>query len=69
MINENLTDYKDKIACYWRKSKKASLIEKCYSRDGAVHIATKDGYRNKATNVFYMNQLLDLFSGFNRKFH
>ena len=63
-INENLTNYNNKIAFYCRKLKKASLVEKCYSRDGVVHIATRDGLRDKATKVFHMNQLLELFPDF-----
>ena len=60
-INVNLTDHNNKIAFYCRKLKKASLVEKCYSIDGVVHIITKDGWRDKATNGFHMNQLLELF--------
>ena len=43
-INENLTNYNNKIAFYCRKLKKASLVEKCYSRDWVVHIVTRDGW-------------------------
>ena len=40
-INENLIDYNNKIAFCYRKLKETSLVEKCYSRDGVVHIVTK----------------------------
>ena len=63
-INENLTNYNNKIAFYCRNLKKASLVEKCYSRDGEVHIMTRDGWWDKATKVFHMNQLLELFPDF-----
>ena len=58
-IIENLANYNNKIAFYCRKLKKA--FGKCYSRDGVVHIATRDGWRDKTTKVFHMNQLLELF--------
>ena len=63
-MKENLTNYNNKIALYCRKLKKASLVEKCYSRDGEVHIMTRDGWWDKATKVFHMNQLLELFPDF-----
>ena len=63
-INENLTNYNSKKAFYCRKLKKASLVEKCYCRGGVVHIVTRDGWRDKATKVFHMNQLLELFPDF-----
>ena len=63
-IGENLTNYNNKIAFHCRKLNKASLVEKCYSRDGVVHIVTKDGWRDKATKVLHMNQLLELFPEF-----
>ena len=63
-ISENLTNYNNKIAFYYRKLTKASLVEKCYSSNGVVHIVTKDEWRDKATKVLHMNQLLELFSEF-----
>ena len=63
-MNENLTNYNSKIVCYCRKLKKASTVEKCYSRDRVVHIATRNGSRNKATKVFHINHLLKLFPNF-----
>ena len=63
-INENLIDYNNKIAFYCRKLKKVSFVEKCYFRDGVVHIVTRDGWRDKAAKVFDMNQLLELYSDF-----
>ena len=56
--------YYKKIAFCCRKSKNTSLFEKCYSRAGVVHIVTKDEWRDKAINVFHMNQLLELFPDF-----
>ena len=58
------TNYNYKIAFYCRKLKKASLFEKCYSRDEVVYIVTKGEWRDKATNILHMNQLLELFSDF-----
>ena len=63
-VNENLTSYTNKIAFYCRKLKKASQVEKCYPRDGVVCIVTRDGWRDKATKVFHMNQLLELVPDF-----
>ena len=63
-INENLTDYNNKIAFYCKKLKQAPLVEKHYSRDGVVHIVTNDGWRDKVTKVIHMNQLLELFPDF-----
>ena len=63
-ISENLTNYNNKIAFYYRKLTKASLVEKCYSSNGVVHFVTKDKWRDKATKVLHMNQLLELFPDF-----
>ena len=63
-INENLKNFNNKIAFYCRKWKKASLAEKCYSRDGVIDIVTGDGWRDKAAKAFHMNQLLELFPDF-----
>ena len=63
-ISENLTNYNNKIAFYYRKLTKASLVEKCYSSNGVVHNVTKYEWRDKATKVLHMNQLLELFSDF-----
>ena len=52
-MKENRTNYNNKIALYCRKLKKASLVEKCYSRDGLVHNVTGDGWRDKATSLSY----------------
>ena len=58
------SSYNNKIAFCCKKLKKASLVEKCYSKDRGVHIVTKDGWRDKATKVFHMNQLLEVFPDF-----
>ena len=60
-ISENLTNYNNKIAFYYRKLTKASLVEKCYSSNGVVHNVTKDEWRDKATKVLHMNQIFGLF--------
>ena len=49
---------------FFVRVKKASLVEKCYSRDGIAHIVTRDRWRDNATKVFHTNQLLELFRDF-----
>lgn len=55
LTNENPTDYNNKVIPHCMKIKKESFVEKCYSRDEVVHIAAKDGWRNRALKVFHVN--------------
>ena len=52
-INENLTRANSKIAFHSRSLKRNLLIDKCYTKDGVVHI-----------KVFHLNTLMDLFPNF-----
>ena len=63
-INENLTRANSKIAYHSRKLKRSSLIEKCYTREGVVHIVCNDLQNGKVIKVLHLNTLLNLFPNF-----
>ena len=63
-INENLTYSNGKIAFHSRNLKRNSLIEKCYTRDGVVHISGGELENGKVIKILHLNTLLDLFPNF-----
>ena len=63
-INENLTHANNKIAFHSRSLKRNSLIDKCYTKDGVLHIACPDLQNGKVIKVFHLNTLMDLFPNF-----
>ena len=63
-INENLTRANSKIAFHSRRLKRNSLIDKCYTKDGVVHIVCPDLQNRKVIKVFHLNTLMDLFPNF-----
>lgn len=64
-IYENLTRANSKIAFHSRNLKRSSLIEKCYTKDGIVHIAGGDLENGKVIKIRHLITLLDLFPNFN----
>ena len=60
-INENLTRANSKIAFHSRSLKRNSLIDKCYTKDGVVHIVCPDLQNGEVIKVFHLNTLMDLF--------
>lgn len=63
-INENLSRANSKIAYYSRSLKRSSLIEKCFTKDGVVHISSPDVQNGKLIKVLHLNGLVDLFPNF-----
>ena len=63
-INENLTRANSKIEFHSRNLKRNSLIEKCYTKDRVVHIASPDLQNGKVIKVLHLNTLMDLFPDF-----
>ena len=63
-INKNFTHANSKIAFHSRSLKRNSLINKCYMKDGVVHIVCPDLQNGKVIKVFHLNTLLDLFPNF-----
>ena len=63
-MNENLTPMNNKIAFYCRKFKRNGQIDKTYSRDGVIHIATGNIRDVKSNKILYMSMLLDTFPDF-----
>ena len=53
------TNYNNKIAFYCRKLKKASLFEKCYSRNGVVHLVTKNSTGDAIFNAPLVKKLME----------
>ena len=60
-INENLTPMNNMIAFHCRKLKRNGQIDKTYSRDGAIHIASSNIRDGKVIKMLYMSMLLDIF--------
>ena len=54
----------NKIAFYCRKFKRNGQIDKTYSRDGVIHIATGNIRDVKSNKILYMSMLLDTFPDF-----
>ena len=63
-INENLTRANSKTAFHSRSLERNSLIDKCYTEDGVVHIVCPDLQNGKVIKVFHLNTLMDLFPNF-----
>ena len=63
-INENLTRANSKFAFHSRSLKRNSLIDKCYTKDGVVHIVCPDLQNGKVIKAFHLNTLMDLFPNF-----
>lgn len=63
-INENLTRSNGKIAFHSRNLKRSSKIEKCYTKDGVVHIAGGQLENGKVMKILHLNTLLELFPEF-----
>ena len=64
-INENLTHKNNKIAFHCGELKRNSRIDKTYSRDSIVQIASKDIKNGKKIKIMHMNTLHDRFRDFN----
>ena len=54
----------NKIAFYCRKFKRNGQVDKTYSRDGVIHIATGNIRDVKSNKILYMSMLLDTFPDF-----
>ena len=54
----------NKIAFYCRKFKRNGQIDKTYSRDGVIHIATGNIRDVKSNKILHMSMLLDTFPDF-----
>ena len=63
-INENLTPMNNKIAFHCRKLKRNGQIDKTYSRDGVIHIASSNIRDGKVIKILHMSMLLDIFPDF-----
>ena len=61
-IKENLTNYNSKLLYYCRKLRRASLINKEYTRDGIVNIVKS--LHDKPIRVLHANELINLFPNF-----
>ena len=59
-----MTRANSKIAFHSRRLKRNSLIDKCYTKDGVVHIVCPDLQNGKVIKVFHLNTLMDLFPNF-----
>ena len=63
-INQNLTPMNNKIAFHCRKLKRNGQIDKTYSRDGVIHIASSNIRDGKVIKILHMSMLLDIFPDF-----
>ena len=63
-INDNLTPMNNKIAFHRRKLKHNGQIDKTYSRDGVIHIASSNIRDGKVIKILRMSMLLDIFPDF-----
>ena len=63
-INENLTPRNNKIAFHCRKLKRNGQINKTYSRDEVMHIASSNIRDRKVIEILYTSVLLDIFPDF-----
>ena len=61
-INENLTAKNNEIAFLGRKLKRSGHLNKRYTIDGTVHISSPKIHRGKVLNIYYINNLFNLFS-------
>ena len=59
--NENLTPMNNKIPFHCRKLKRNGQINKTYSRDGVIHIASSNIRNGKVIKILQMSILLDIF--------
>ena len=60
-INENLTSKNNEIVYFGRKLKRSGHLNKIYIRDGTVHISSPKIHRGKVLNIYYINDLFNLF--------
>ena len=63
-INENLTPMNSKIVFHCRKLKSNGQIDKTYSRDGVIHIASSNIRDGKLIKLLHMSMLLDTLPDF-----
>ena len=63
-IHENLTPMNNKIAFHCRKLKSNGLIDKIHSRDGVIHITSRNIKDGKVIKILHMSMLLDIFPDF-----
>ena len=63
-INENLTPMNNKIVFHCRELKSNGQIDKTYSRDGVIHIASSNIRAGKLIKLFHMSMLLDILPDF-----
>ena len=61
-ISENLPRMNESLAYQGRKLKRNNHVYACYSRDGVVTIKINE--QSKATKIYHMKDLLDLFPDF-----
>ena len=54
----------NKIAFHCRKLKRNDHIDKTYSRDGGIHIASSNIRDGKVIEILHMSILLDIFPDF-----
>ena len=64
-INENLTPMNNKIAFHCGKLKHNGQIDKTYSKDWVIHIASSNITYGTANKILHMSILLDIFPDFN----
>ena len=63
-INENLIPVNNNIVCHYIKLKQNDQIDKTYSRDGIIHIASSNIRDKKVMRILHMRILLDVFPRF-----
>ena len=63
-IYQNLTPMNNKIVFHCRKLKRNGQIDKIYSRDGVIYIASCNIRDGKVIKILHMSMLLDIFSDF-----
>ena len=63
-IIENLTPMNNKIAFHCRKLKHNGQIDKTYSSDGVIRIASSNIRDRKVIKILHMSMLLDIFPDF-----
>ena len=63
-INENVTPMNNKIAFHCRKLQRNGQIDKTYSRDGVIHIASSNIRDWKVIKILHMSMPLDIFPDF-----
>ena len=63
-IYQNLTPMNNKIVFHCRKLKRNGQIDKIYSRDGVIYIASCNIRDGKVIKILHMSILLDIFPDF-----